>query len=133
MATPASCKLDFPFAKRKATKSFIPVSSTEDDTVSMQEVSPIEGNLLISSTVLQDALTQMAVCSSCREGNLRLHHKSGIRSGSAMYVMIRCENTSSPKPSGRLVGNSSLQSLLRISKSRNATNLFSLRSWEDVW
>ena len=91
LSTPASRKLEFPFAKRKANKSVIQVSSTDDDTVSMQKVSPIEGNLLISSTILQNVLTEMALCSSCQEGNLKLYNKSGIRSGCSMYIIMRCE------------------------------------------
>ena len=90
MSTPASRKLKFTFAKRKTVKSIIPVSSTDDDTVSMQQVSPIEGNLLISSTVLKNILTQTALCRSCQEGKLKLYNKSDIRSGCAIYIMIRC-------------------------------------------
>ena len=91
VSSPASRKLEFPFAKRKATKSIIPVSSTDDKTVSMKEVIPIEGNLLILSTVLQNVLTQMVLCSSCQEGNMKLYNECGTRSGCAMYLIIRCE------------------------------------------
>ena len=92
ISTSASRKLEFPYPKRQTTKSTILVSNTDDGTsVTTQKVTHIEGNLIISSNILQEALTQMAVCSSCQISKLKLYHRSGVRSGCAMYLIMRFE------------------------------------------
>ena len=134
VTTPSARKVKFPHLKSEAKLKQIPFAIDEDNT-RMQTVSNLEGNLLITTSVLQEALAEIALCRCCQIGKLILHNNGSIRAGSAMYLLMRCEGCYSSKTFWYVSGkfNSKIQIGEQTIPKRNNLIYSSILGGDDLW